>query len=169
MAPVSPRRGARATTLPADRRYDPFQPCPTREPGVTFPFVNPSDPSPRTGPDNSPTGPDDADVHGAPDATLGGYFRTHDRPPAFQGIDGHPYTVSIEVEKTSDLRAPWEGYLVFPRWARNGLGIEGHLETPTLWREASRDDVLTRAGEASLFQVQHWLDGAIAAATDSDA
>ena len=46
------------------------------------------------------------DIHGVPDATLGGYLDTHDRPPAFEGADGHPYTVSLEVEQTPDLRAP---------------------------------------------------------------
>ena len=84
---------------------------------------------------------DDTDIHGPPDATLGGYFRTHDRPPGFEGVDGYPYTVSIEVERTADLRAPWEGYLVFPRWARTGLGIEGHVETPTLWSGSSKEAV----------------------------
>ena len=47
----------------------------------------------------------------ADDATLGGYLDKHDRPPAFQGSDGHPYTVSLEVERTGDLREPYAGYL----------------------------------------------------------
>jgi hypothetical protein len=110
--------------------------------------------------------PDDTDIHGSPDATLGGYFRTHDRPPAFEGADGYPYTVSIEVERTADLRAPWEGYLVYPRWARTGLGIEGHVETPTLWSGASKEDVLAEAGDTPLLKVQQLLDRAIAASTD---
>ena len=50
----------------------------------------------------------------ADDGTLAGYFRVHDRPPAFEALDGHPYTVSVEAEKTGDLRAPSLGYLVFP-------------------------------------------------------
>jgi hypothetical protein len=110
--------------------------------------------------------PDDTDIHGSPDATLGGYFRTHDRPPAFEGSDGHPYTVSIEVERTADLRTPWEGFLVYPRWARTGLGIEGHVETPTLWKGASKDAVLAEAGDTPLIEVQMHLDRAIAAVTD---
>ena len=40
------------------------------------------------------------------DTTLGGYLAVHGRPPAFEGPDGHPYTVSVEVERTADLRAP---------------------------------------------------------------
>lgn len=111
-----------------------------------------SDPSDTTRPDT-----------GAPDdTTLGGYFRVHDRPPAFEGSDGHPYTVSIEVEKTADLRAPYQGFLVYPRWAQTGVGIVGHVETPTLWRAASREEILALAGDASLHQVQAWLEEAIA-------
>ena len=105
--------------------------------------------------------PDESDIHGSPDATLGGYFRTHDRPPAFEGVDGHPYTVSIEVEKTPDLRAPFLGYLVFPRWAENGLGIIGHVETPTLWQARTSDDVLAEAGLTPLLRVKDLLDQAI--------
>jgi hypothetical protein len=121
--------------------------------------VNTADP-PTGHPD--PDGPDETDIHGSPDATLGGYFRVHDRPPGFEGSDGHPYTVSIEVERTADLRAPWEGFLVFPRWAATGLGILGHVETPTLWTGSERDQVLRDAGEVPLLQVQRWLDQAIA-------
>ena len=105
------------------------------------------------------TDPDDAgDVD---DTTLAGYFRAHDRPPAFEGADGHPYTVSIEVEKVPDLRAPYEAFLVFPRWAQNGLGIIGHVETPTLWRGRSRDEVRWQAGQATLHEVQSHLHTAI--------
>jgi len=101
------------------------------------------------------------DPHGSEDSTLGGYFRTHDRPPAFEGSDGHPYTVSIETERTPDLRAPWEGYLVFLRWAETGLGVVGHAESSTLWRGRSEQEVLREAGSASLGQVKAWLDEAI--------
>lgn len=111
---------------------------------------------------SDPPEPTRADTEAPDDTTLGGYFRVHDRPPAFEGSDGHPYTVSIETEKTPDLRNPYQGFLVFPRWARTGVGIVGHLETPTLWHGASRDDVLAAAGEATLLQVQTWLEEAIA-------
>ena len=40
---------------------------------------------------------------GKDDTTLGGYFHVHNRPPAYEGSDGHPYTVSLEVEKTGNL------------------------------------------------------------------
>lgn len=95
------------------------------------------------------------------DTTLGGYFRTHDRPPAWEGSDGHPYTVSVEVEKTADLRAPWVGYLVFPRWARTGVGIVGHVETPDVVREASAEAAEAALGALTLHQVKELLEEAI--------
>ncbi|HZD05125.1 MAG TPA: hypothetical protein VE173_09405 [Longimicrobiales bacterium] len=106
-------------------------------------------------------GPGPADVHGTEDATLGGYLRVHERPPAFEGRDGQPYTVSIEVEKTPDLARPFIGYLVFPRWAETGVGIVGHVESPILWRGTTRDDVLERAGGTPLLRVKELLDEAI--------
>ncbi len=101
------------------------------------------------------------DIHGTPDATLGGYYREHSRPPAFEGTDGEPYTVSIEVEKTGDLRAPYQGYLVFPRWASTGLGVIGHLETPTLLAGPNPQEVMGRLGALPLVQVKLLLDQAI--------
>ncbi len=110
----------------------------------------------------APEPPHEDDVHGTEDATLGGYFRVHERPPAFTGSDGHPYTVSIEAERTPDLRTPWEGYLVFLRWAETGVGVVGHAESPTLWRGRSEDEVRREAGRAPLVKVKEWLDEAIA-------
>lgn len=101
------------------------------------------------------------DVHGVPDATLGGYLETHDRPPAFEGADGHPYTVSLEVEQTPDLRAPYIGYLVFPRWAATGLGVIGHVQTPVLCRERGRAAAEDRLRELSLDRVKSLLDDGI--------
>lgn len=105
--------------------------------------------------------PDNGDIHATPDATLGGYVREHSRPPAFEGADGEPYTVSIEVEKTGDLTAPYQGYLVFPRWAATGLGVVGHVETPTLLTGVNREKVEARLGTLPLVQVKVLLDQAI--------
>jgi hypothetical protein len=102
------------------------------------------------------------DIHGVPDATLGGYLDTHDRPPAFEGTDGHPYTVSVEVEQTPDLRAPYVGYLVFPRWASTGLGIVGHVQTPMLCRERGRAAAEGYLRELPLDRLKTLLDEGIA-------
>ena len=95
------------------------------------------------------------------DGTLGGYLRVHERPPSFEGSDGHPYTVSIEVEKVGDLRAPFGAYLVFPRWAHGGIGILGHVETPLLSRGRSRSEAEHGAAELSLVEVKELLERAI--------
>ena len=95
------------------------------------------------------------------DGTLGGYLELHSRPPAFEGVDGRPYTVSIEVERSANLRAPWLAYLVFPRWAVTGLGIVGHVETPVLWEADARDEAIRQAGATPLLQVKQLLDEAI--------
>lgn len=124
---------------------------------------NPDDPSTELGP---PAGDEngeisDSDLNDVPDGTLGGYFREHNRPPAFEGPDGEPYTVSPEAERTPDLTAPWEGYLVFPRWAHSGLGVVGHVETHTLLRGKSRDDVLRQLGRTPLSRVRELLAEAV--------
>jgi len=98
---------------------------------------------------------------GGADLTLGGYLRHHHRPPAFQGSDGYPYTVSPEVEKTPNLLAPFSGYLVFPRWAESGAGIVGHLETPILLEERSREDAEASLGSMTLVEVRDLLEEAI--------
>jgi hypothetical protein len=105
--------------------------------------------------------PNDADDRPAADATLGGYLEVHNRPPAFEGSDGHPYTVSIEVEKTANLRAPWVGFLVFPRWGTTGLGVVGHVETQVLWEGTAAEQVVALAGETPLLRVKQLLDDAI--------
>ena len=104
---------------------------------------------------------DEQDIHGTEDSTLGGYIRVHSRPPAFEGEDGQPYTVSIEVEKTANLRAPWAAYLVFPKWAETGLGVVGHVETPLLWEGRDEQEAIRLAGETPLVRVKALLDEAI--------
>ena len=102
------------------------------------------------------------------DATLGGYFREHDRAPAFEGPDGHPYTVSPEVERTGDLRAPYQGFLVFPRWADTGIGIVGHVESATLAEGRTEADVMAQLAAMTLFRVREVLDATVAGGNDDD-
>jgi hypothetical protein len=96
-----------------------------------------------------------------PDATLGGYLQEHGRPPAFEGSDGEAYSVSLEAERVPDLRASWEGYLVFLRWASTGTGITGHVETETLARGTSREAVFEAMGTLTLHSLRELLDQAI--------
>ena len=35
------------------------------------------------------------------DASLGGYFEKHSRPPAFEGSDGASYSVDVYIEENS--------------------------------------------------------------------
>lgn len=95
------------------------------------------------------------------DGTLGGYLRHHSRPPAFEGSDGYPYTVSLEVEKTPNLRAPFSGYLIFPRWADTGAGILGHLETPLLLHGESPEEVTAGLEDLTIPEVNELLGQAI--------
>lgn len=97
----------------------------------------------------------------ATDGTLGGYFSFHSRPPGFEGLDGSPYTVSIEIEKTPNLDAPFSGYLVFPRWADTGAGIVGHLETPLVWHGKSEEEVRAKMEALTLLEVNDLLRDAI--------
>ena len=108
-----------------------------------------SDPSPENGSDP------------IVDFTLGGYLEVHDRPPAYEGTDGHPYTVSIEIEQTGNLRAPFSGYLVFPRWAQTGVGIVGHVETDTLIEARTSAEADEHLKELSLHRVQQLLEEAL--------
>lgn len=106
-------------------------------------------------------GPAPVGARSGVDDTLGGYMAHHSRPPAFEGSDSHPYTVSPEVEKTPNLLAPYAGYLVFPRWARTGAGIIGHLETPIILEETSRGGAEEKLGNLSLQEVKDLLEEAI--------
>lgn len=101
------------------------------------------------------------------DGTLGGYLKVHNRPPAYDGPDGHPYTVSVEVERTGNLLTPYLGYLVFPRWAQTGVGIVGHVETPVLVECRSQAEVEQQLGTMKLLEVQEHLEAAVAASEDT--
>lgn len=95
------------------------------------------------------------------DTTLGGYLHVHSRPPAFEGCDGQPYTVSIETERLPELKAPVGAYLVFPRWAATGLGVVGHVETNLLWRGSTATEARAGAEALPLQAVQDLLNRAI--------
>ena len=110
----------------------------------------------------SEPGPDSEPNHDeVTDHSLGGYFAVHNRPPAYEGTDGHPYTVSMEIQHTENLRAPFSGYLVFPRWAQTGVGIVGHVETQTLVEARTTEEADEQLKALSLHRVQELLEQAI--------
>jgi len=100
-------------------------------------------------------------VDGSPDLTFRGYVERHDRPPAFEGIDGQPYTVAIDVEETHDPARPWVAFLVFVRWAATGAGIMGHVESGDVAVGESEDEARAGAEKLTLYDLKSELDAAI--------
>ena len=96
----------------------------------------------------------------APDeATLGGYIAVHQRPPAFEGVDGQPYSVEIVIDETGDAAAPVGAYLFFVRWSAQA--VAGHLETEYLARGVSEAAVRDALGRMPLLSVKATLDAVI--------
>lgn len=103
--------------------------------------------------------PSDAEASAAGDITLGGYLRMHNRPPAFEGADGQPYTVDVDVEE--DEQGRWAAFLVFLRWAGTGAGIMDHMESGDVAYGASDEAARAAIRELSLYEVKAELDAAI--------
>lgn len=103
----------------------------------------------------------DAEASAASDVTLAGYIRVHNRPPAFEGSDGQPYTVDVDVESPEDEGGRWAAFLVFLRWAETGAGIMGHLESGDVAHGADEEEARRGALELSLYEVKAELDAAI--------
>lgn len=91
------------------------------------------------------------------DATLGGYLREHERPPAFEGPDGESYTVDIMSERSgAEAEAPWCAYLFFVRW--RGLEPVGHVESDYLSQAGSEAEARARLEKLTLHEVKGLLD-----------
>lgn len=103
-----------------------------------------------------------AELPDAADRTLGGYIKLHNRVPAFEGADGQPYTVDVDVEETDNDDRPWVAFLVFLRWAETGAGIMDHAESGDIARGASAEEARQNALDLSLYEVRAELDAAIA-------
>lgn len=97
------------------------------------------------------------------DATLGGYFRVHARPPAFEGADGKAYSVAVYVDHEPDSEGRYGAALLFVRWSDEGDRPVGHLETEYLVFGATREEADARVRELTLHQVKQHLDRVIAA------
>jgi hypothetical protein len=96
----------------------------------------------------------------ARDMSLGGYIEEHDRVPAFEGSDGQPYTVDIDVEEI-DGDGSFAAFLVFIRWAATGAGIMDHAESGDVARGLTEDEARRAALDLSLYEIRAELDAAI--------
>lgn len=106
-------------------------------------------------------GDEQAESERARDLTLGGYMEEHDRPTAFEGLDGQPYTVDVDVEETDDPRGPYVSFLVFVRWAATGGGIMEHVESGDIAHGQTAEEAKQGALDLSLYEVKAELDAAI--------
>jgi hypothetical protein len=128
-------------------------------------------------PDDEPgdeTAPDlVGSIRGVPDAaddaldlTMGGYVAKHDRVPAFEGVDGQPYTVDIDVvEDDDDPGNAFVAFYIFIRWAATGAGIMDHVESGDIARAPSEELARAAAMDLSLYEIKAELDAAIARRT----
>ena len=91
------------------------------------------------------------------DASFGGYWREHQRPPAFLGRDGDSYTVEIIAERAgSRPEDPWCAYLFFLRW--RGSDPVGHVESDVLTEADSEVAARAALEELTLHEVRGILD-----------
>jgi hypothetical protein len=98
----------------------------------------------------------------ARDVTLGGYIEEHDRVPAFEGSDGQPYTVDVDVVAGDDIEPRYAAFLIFIRWAATGAGIMDHVESGDIAFGDTEQEARQAALELSLYEVKAELDLAIA-------
>jgi hypothetical protein len=109
------------------------------------------------------------DRNAGDESTLGGYMAVHARPAAFDGPDGMPYSVEIMVDKTDDPAQPFAAYLLFLQWRRMGQpGIDAHVETDYVARDATEDGARNAAGGMSLHDVKAALDALVNARAGND-
>ncbi len=91
------------------------------------------------------------------DATLGGYLREHERPPAFEAGAGESYTVEIITNRMEPNESgPWGAYLFFLRWS--GQEPVGHVESEFLSEAETEEEARAAVEELTLHQVKGVLD-----------
>jgi len=95
------------------------------------------------------------------DLTLAGYIAEHDRPPAFEGVDGQPYTIAVDTEATDEPARPYAAFFVFIRWAATGAGIMGHVESRDVAWGNTEEEARAAANELTLYEIKAELDAAI--------
>ena len=95
--------------------------------------------------------------------TIGGYMAVHDRPAAFEGMDGASYSVEIVADKSGDKSRPFAAYLLFVRWRETDPGATGHLETEFLAYGDTEEEARKLVGALLLNEVKQRLDALIKA------
>lgn len=93
-----------------------------------------------------------------PDASLGGYFEKHSRPPAFEGSDGASYSVDVYIEGDEIANKKYSAALIFVRWSPDGAQPVGHLETEPLAVADRRAEVKSALYALTLHQVKGHLE-----------
>jgi hypothetical protein len=100
-----------------------------------------------------------ADHSKGDESTIGGYAAVHDRPAAFEGVDGFSYSVELMTEPTGDEDAAWGGFILFVKWSRQGAqSPEGHVESEYLVQADTEEDARAQLGAFSLASVKTLLD-----------
>lgn len=97
------------------------------------------------------------------DSTLGGYERVHERPAAFEGSDGHAYSVDVFVDDAPDADGQFGASMLFVRWSRSGNRADGVLESACVATASSADEAAERVRALTLLEVKQRLDETIAA------
>ena len=92
------------------------------------------------------------------DATLGGYLRKHDRPPAFEGSDGSAYTVETYVDDDPCEDGRYGAAVLFVRWSADGDAAEGHLESDYIEYGATTEDARNAIRRLTLHQLKAQLE-----------
>jgi hypothetical protein len=98
----------------------------------------------------------------ADDSTLAGYLAVHGRPPAFEGTDGRPYSVSVFSDDDAGPDGRYGAALLFIRWSADNEP-EGHLETDYLVFATDPLAAEAELGRLTLQEVKAALDALIAA------
>ena len=95
------------------------------------------------------------------DATLGGYLRIHQRPPAFGGPDGRAYSVGVLVDDAPDAQGRYGAGVLFVRWTAAGDAPDGHVETEWLVFGASPAEAKRALNALTLHDLKDQLDRAV--------
>ena len=90
--------------------------------------------------------------------TIGGYMAVHDRPAAFEGLDGASYSVEIVTDASGETDRPFAAYLLFVRWREGDPVASGHLETEFLAFATTEEEARQMVGAMLLNEVKSQLD-----------